>query len=140
MPWRISAGSQTGTVTTKINMNGSPPPKPAVIASLVVLVVELPAFIMFLLIRWTPNYGPEWHNWPVLAGLFPALFATDKLNLLPHHLSLPWLRVELTVFTILFMVLLFFISWRTRFWKHVLAVGLAGSSALAVLGLLLLRA
>jgi hypothetical protein len=70
---------------TKKNMNGSPPPKPAVMASLVVLIVELPAFIMFLLIRWTPNYGPEWHNWPVLAGLFPTLFATDKLNLLPAN-------------------------------------------------------
>src|SRR5690349_16483652 len=73
----------------------SSPPKPAVVAFLVILIVELPAFIIFLLIRWTPNYGPEWHNWPVLAGLFPAFFATNTLKLLPHHLSQPWLRFEL---------------------------------------------
>src|SRR5581483_3942631 len=117
-------------------MNGSPPHRPAVVAFLVVLIVELPAFILFLLMRWTPNYGPEWHIWPVLAGLFPAVFARDKLNFLPRHFSL----LELAVFTMLFMILLFFVSWRTRFWRRILALGLAGSSVLAVLGLLLLRA
>ena len=121
-------------------MNGSPPPRSATIVCLVVLIVELPAFLIFLLIRFTPNYGAEWDNWPVLTGLFPALFATDTLKLLPRHLSLPWLRVELAAFTMLFMILLLFLSWRTRFWKPVLAVGLASSSGLAVLGLLLLRA
>jgi hypothetical protein len=75
-----------------------------------------------------------------LAGLFPALFATDTLKLLPHHLSLPWLRVELAAFTMMFMILLFFLSWRTQFWKQILVVGLTGSSGLAVLGLLMLRA
>jgi hypothetical protein len=109
-------------------------------ACLVVLIVELPAFVTFLLIRWTPHYGPEWHNWPLLAGMFPALLATDTLGLLPHHLSLPWLRIELAVFTALFMALVFLLSWRTRFWKPILAGGLAASSALAVLGLLTLLA
>ena len=109
-------------------------------AVLVVLVVELPAFIMFLVARCTPGYGPEWRNWPVLTGLFPALFATDKSGLLPHHPSLPWLRVELALFTAAFMILLFSASWRNRFWKQVLLAGLAVSTCLAFLGLLALRA
>src|SRR5690348_6381526 len=121
-------------------MSGSPPSRPTIIVSLVVLIVELPAFLIFLLIRCTSNYGPGWHNWPVLSGLFPALFITDTLKLLPHHLNLPWLRIELAAFTMMFMILLFFLSWQTRFWKQILAVGLACSSGLAVLGLLLLRA
>jgi hypothetical protein len=133
-------GAQRKLAFSLAFLNGSPPPAPATLASLVVLIAELPAFVMFLLVRWSPHYGPEWHNWPVLTGLFPAFFATDTLKLLPHHLSQPWLRVELGMFTVLFMILLFFVSWRTRFWKGFLAFGLACSSALAVLGLLLLRA
>ena len=121
-------------------MNDSPRPRTWVIASTTLMIVELPAFLIFLLIRGTPNYGPEWQNWPVLTGVFPALFLTDVLKLLPRHLSLPWLRVELSAFTILFAALLFFVSWRTRFWKQALLAGLACSIGLAVLGLLILRA
>ncbi|HTL18791.1 MAG TPA: hypothetical protein VL793_16255, partial [Patescibacteria group bacterium] len=68
-------GAQRKLAFSLAFLNGSPPPAPATLASLVVLIAELPAFVMFLLVRWSPHYGPEWHNWPVLTGLFPAFFA-----------------------------------------------------------------
>lgn len=101
--------------------------------------VELPLFIAFLLIRWGPNYGSEWRFWPILAGLVPCFFASE-FHLLPGKLSLPQLRFGMTVFTACLIGLVFVLCSRSKFWRQFLVGAFGISSALAVLGFLLLAA
>jgi hypothetical protein len=101
--------------------------------------VELPLFIAFLLVRWGPHFGPEWRFWPILAGLFPCFFASE-FHVFPKRLSLIELRLGMTVFTACLIGLVFVICSRTRFWRQFLVGAFGISSALAVLGFLLLAA
>ena len=101
--------------------------------------VELPLLIAFLLVRWGSHFGPEWRFWPILAGLFPCFFAS-RFHVLPLHLSILELRIAEAVFTACLIGLVFFLCSRTRFWRQFLVGAFGISSALAVLGFLLLAA
>jgi hypothetical protein len=101
--------------------------------------VELPLFIAFLLVRRGPHFGPEWRFWPILAGLFPCFFAS-RFQVLPHLLSILELRIAEAAFTAGLIGLVFFLGSRTKFWRQFLVGAFGISSALAVLGFLLLAA
>lgn len=121
-------------------MRSSPAPHPAIILGCAALAAELPALTAFLLVRWGPHFGPGWANWPLLVGVFPVYHATFKLHLLPRDLGMLQVQVAFGLFTILFILTVFFASWRSRFWRQILAGGAAASVLLNFLGCLVLIA
>jgi hypothetical protein len=124
-------------------MHRSLPPKPAVLLGLAVLVVELPFLVTCLLVqmlRRCEHCRHEWLHWPILPGVVPWHFATFSLRLIPRDLSLLQVRLGWGAFTACLVAVIFVASWRSRFWRPVLAAGLVAASGLAVLTFLIIAA
>jgi hypothetical protein len=112
-----------------------------VMLSLAALAVELPFFVTFLLVQWlSPHCGREWLSWPILAGLFPWYVAVFEFHIIPRDLPMLQVRIGWGAFTACFIASLFFSAWQHRFWRQLLAGGLAVSSVLAILAFLLMKA
>lgn len=124
-------------------MKHSPPPKPIVMLGLAALAVELPFFVMFLLVQWLkrcPHCRHEWLSWPILAGAFPWYVSACNLHVIPRDLSLLQMKCAWGTFTACFVALLFVTSWRSRLRRGLLAGGLVLASGLALLAFLLIAA
>jgi hypothetical protein len=118
----------------------SVPPKPAVMLSLAAVAVELPPFVVFLLVRWSGNFNGGWLDWPILDGLFPYFVVTYILKLVPLKGSIYLLHVGGGVWTLGLIALVFVFSWRSSYWPRLLTAGLAVSSVFTFLAFMLLRA
>jgi hypothetical protein len=117
----------------------SVPPKPAVILGLAALMVELPLFVAFLLVRWGGHFGQVWLYWPILDGLFPWFIVNGILRQIPIHLSINfWFGCGALTMGLIWLI--FALSWRSSYWRRFLGAGLAVSTVLVFLAYLGLSA
>jgi hypothetical protein len=124
-------------------MQGSPPPKPAILLSLAALAIEVPFFVTCLLVQLLKNCSHcrhEWLSWPILAGAFPSYFAAINLHMAPAHLSLNMFKFGSGAFTASLIALVFLLGLKTTLWRQLLAGALLVSTGLAVLAFLLIAA
>src|SRR5689334_20313965 len=111
-------------------MHTPPPPKTLPMIGLSVLAVELPFFIGMVTVQMLvrcEDCRAIWRTfWPILSGAFPAYFCGFRGN--------GWqFGVVLGLVTFAFMAGVFFLSFRSKYWRDTLTVSGLISSLLAAL-------
>jgi hypothetical protein len=111
-------------------MQGSQPPKTWPMIGLSVLAVELPFFLGMVLVQLLvrcEHCRAVWRTfWAILSGAFPSYVFGARYGGAQFF-------VTLGLVTFGFMAAVFFLSFRSRYWRLVLAASGLVSSLLAVL-------